>query len=284
MHFFYMDEAGCNGRDLTNVEQPIFVLGGIIVRDEGWNTSNQEFSNCISRYFNSTIPKNFELHASDIFSPDGEGFFAGHDREKRNTLVNQILDIVINRRHQTFFLSIEKVKLERYDVSSIMSKDYVDLKTPYLVSYDYLISLIDWFIREKLGRSARALAILDVKEEFSNEISEITRFRRYSAPNHQLVRRITEFSYPIDSKKNPMVQISDLVCFVVKKYLEIEAGYKEDYSPEIKNIFREFYRKIDARLIRKTILPESGRNSNEYNQFIGSISLFPVRNWKTRSY
>ena len=36
MHFFYMDETGCTGADLSGTEQPIFVIGGIDVTDEQW--------------------------------------------------------------------------------------------------------------------------------------------------------------------------------------------------------------------------------------------------------
>ena len=34
---FYTDETGCDGGTLNNPQEPIFVLGGIILRDGGWN-------------------------------------------------------------------------------------------------------------------------------------------------------------------------------------------------------------------------------------------------------
>ena len=84
MHFFYLDEAGCNLRDLQNDEAPIFVLGGIIVKDKGWNKTHSEFEKIINAYFNNVIPDNFELHSHELLSPHGDGHFAGHDRVKRN--------------------------------------------------------------------------------------------------------------------------------------------------------------------------------------------------------
>ena len=47
MHFYYIDETGCNGCDLRQVEQPIFVSGGIILRDEGWNKTHIDYQNII---------------------------------------------------------------------------------------------------------------------------------------------------------------------------------------------------------------------------------------------
>ncbi len=41
MHFYYLDEAGCTGEDLNNSEQPLFVSGGLSVRDEGNNQNGR---------------------------------------------------------------------------------------------------------------------------------------------------------------------------------------------------------------------------------------------------
>jgi len=73
MHFFYLDEAGCNLRDLQNDEAPIFVLGGIIVKDKGWNKTHGDFETIINRYFNNAVPDNFELHSHELLSPNGDG-------------------------------------------------------------------------------------------------------------------------------------------------------------------------------------------------------------------
>jgi hypothetical protein len=36
-----------------------------------------------------------------------------------------------------------------------------------------------------------------------------------------------EFAYPVDSSKNPMVKLSDLVTFCIRKFLEVENGYRD---------------------------------------------------------
>ncbi len=67
MHFFYLDEAGCTGAKLNDRNQPIFTLGGISVSDEKWMKTNSEFLDLIKSYF-TTIPRNFELHTSDLLA------------------------------------------------------------------------------------------------------------------------------------------------------------------------------------------------------------------------
>lgn len=60
MHFFYLDEAGCTGADLNAVEQPIFVLGGVSVRDEGWVRTTEAFERVVSDYFQpEAVPPDF---------------------------------------------------------------------------------------------------------------------------------------------------------------------------------------------------------------------------------
>ena len=97
MHFYYLDEAGCTGRDLQCAEQPIFVLGGVSVRDEGWNQTQRDFADILTNYFGGATPDAFELHAEELLSPTGDGPFAGHDRERRNELAKNVLSLLHDR-------------------------------------------------------------------------------------------------------------------------------------------------------------------------------------------
>lgn len=284
MHFFYIDETGCDGRTLNNPQEPIFVLGGIILRDEGWNKTHTEFIKTISDYFGGTIPQNFEFHTQDLFSPNGSGFFAGHSRDDRNSLIHSLLDLVDSRKHHYYYFAVDKSKLDAYDTTQVREREYFDLKTPYLVAYDYLITSYEKYTKVKLGRSARAMVIIDEKDIFINEIQSVTRYRRFDGPVGKRTKWIAEFSFAVDSKKNTMIQLSDLLLFLTRKYLEIENGYKNSLPANIKDIFRDFYRKINSRLIYKRIQQESGRNASYYNDFINEISCLPSARWNSKTY
>ena len=56
MHFFYLDETGDTGADLQNVEQPIFVLGGITVSDKSWRNATDAVQNIITDFFKGAVP------------------------------------------------------------------------------------------------------------------------------------------------------------------------------------------------------------------------------------
>ncbi len=284
MHFFYIDEAGCNLRDLDNPESPIFTLGGIVVKDKGWNATHTEFERIIAHYFNNQVPEGFELHSHELLSPRGSGPFKEHDRSKRSQLAVDLLELLQERGHQVLILAVDKSKMKAADTSGIKGKDHVELTTPYLLCYDNAISLIEWYTKEKLGSSARAMVIIDQKDELRQEIEAHTKLRRFHPIAARRIKWIAEFSYPVDSKKNPMVQLSDLVCFAAKKYLGIENGYYDNYPPDAKNFYRQLYAIIDERKVRQGHLPEEGRYAEEFNEYMGDVSSKPKTGWKTRMY
>ncbi len=277
MHFYYLDEAGCTGADLANAEQPIFVLGGISVRDEGWNASQQEFASVVDSYFSGQIPPNFELHAEELLSPTGDGAFAGHDRQRRNQLALDVLAILSTRSHDIHLYAVDKCKL-----ASIEDMPLGLEKRPYTISYDYLLTYINWFVKKKLGRSARGMLIIDAKEIYHTEIEKISTIRRFGGTAAHRIKWIVEFTYPVDSKRNPMVQLSDLVVFCAKKFLEIDGGYRDGYPDAAKQFFAQCYSLIHDRISRKTLIEREGRGMEALNALLCEIQASPRGQWKRR--
>lgn len=145
MHFYYLDEAGCTGCDLASQEQPIFVLGGISVRDKGWNATQEAMAEIIGEYFGNEIPQNFELHAAQLLSPNGDGPFSNHPRDCRDNLAKDILGLLDDRSHDVHLYAIDKEKLNSCTCRVEMP---YDTRTPYHLAYDYLITYINWLLQE----------------------------------------------------------------------------------------------------------------------------------------
>ena len=200
MHFFYLDETGCNGADLNTSQEPIFVLGGISVKDQGWVTTTQEMERVVGSYFGPAgIPPNFELHAHQLLSPNGEGPFAGHDREVRSQFALDLLDIIIDRSHQIHYIAIDKNRLAADAVGDEHEK--FSTRTPYILAFDYIITLIESYVKEKLGHTARGITIIDEKQIFDDDVAKITRYRRFEVVKSHRIKWLVEFTYSIDSKK-----------------------------------------------------------------------------------
>lgn len=277
MHFFYLDESGDTGDNLNDPNQPIFVLGGVSLRDEGWNKTQTELHKIFDDYFEGEIPENFELHTKQLLSPNGEGPFQNHDINDRTELVQEILDLIEERKHGVHFVAIDKNKL--CDSECCVELPY-NTESPYLVAFDYLVTYINWNVKERLGSTARALVIFDRKDQYHAEIEKITRNRRFEGPKTHRIKWIVEFSYSVDSKKNSMIQLSDLIVFLARRFMEIEKGYHPNWSTDACDFYASCYDQLITRVKRQKIVDRSGRNMNEFTNFLKEIRCTPSKQWR----
>lgn len=277
MHFFYLDESGDTGNNLADQEQPIFVLAGLSVADKKWNNTKEKLDGIVNRYFEWNAPDNFELHSNQLLSPIGEGPFAGHAIERRLALVKELLNLIDELGHHIHFYAIDKQKMAETNCNF---ETIFNNKTPYLLAFEYLITYMNWHVKENLGKSARGMIVLDEKEEHHENIELIIHNRRYQVANNQKVKWIVEFSYPIDSQKNPMIQLSDLIALCIRRFMEIEAGYKPNIPPIVKQFYGECFHKIDMRVKARNIIKRNGRHLEHLNAYLSEVQSKPRVRWR----
>lgn len=277
MHFFYIDESGDTGRNLNDPDQPIFVMGGVNLRDGGWNKTQQDFSAIIGDYFNGNVPDEFELHSYELLSPNGGGPFEGHPMEDRIALAERTLKLVHDRSHGVHLVSFHKDRIR--DIPCGVALAY-NPSQPYLLGFDYLTTYINWYVKEKLGSSARGMIILDEKQQHHRDIERIMHNRRYEGAQAHRVKWVVEFAYPVDSRKNPMIQLSDLVVFCARRFFEIEHGHRDEWSDAAKRFYAGCYSLIDDRINRKAIVGRGGRGLNRLNEYLGEVRCLPSRQWR----
>lgn len=81
MHLLYIDEAGDSGLNRQEPEQPVLCMAGVIVSDEKWNPTRRLINEILEDALGEKPEPSFELHAYELLSPDGEGPFAGWNRD-----------------------------------------------------------------------------------------------------------------------------------------------------------------------------------------------------------
>lgn len=277
MHFFYLDESGDTGANLADQNQPIFVIGGISVRDEGWNATQEHLAEIMSAYFGGNIPDGFELHSKELLCPTGGGPFASHDMQLRCDLALRLLGLLSERGHGVHYLAIDKRQLAAadHDAPVPYGSDH-----PYPIGFDYLITYINWYVRDRLGASARGMVILDQKDQHHDLIERLMHERRFGGVAAHRVKWLVEFSYSVDSQKNPMVQLSDLVIYCAKRFIEIEKGHRDGWSQGAKNFYARCYSLIRDRVARAAIVERNGRNMDRLNQFLLSVRAEPRVQWR----
>lgn len=277
MHFFYLDESGDTGNNLTDVNQPVMVLGGISVRDEGWNATQEALNRKLVAFFGGALPAEFELHAKDLLSPAGDGFFAGLPIERRCALCLDLLALLTERSHSVHYIALDKPKIHNTPLALPLSYDH---RQPYLLGFDYLITYINWQVKERLGRSARGMIILDKKDQHHARIEQLMHERRFGGTAAHRVKWVVEFSYAVDSDKNPMVQLSDIVIYCVKRFIEVERGYRDAWPPEVKLFYARCYAIIKERLARAALVERSGRNMDQLTTYLQIVRVEPRTQWR----
>jgi hypothetical protein len=191
-----------------------------------------------------------------------------------------LLGLIEELGHQVHFFAVEKSCLNQ---SECQFQAAFDAKHPYLLSFDYLITYMNWHVKNNLGKSARGMIVLDEKEEHHESVEVIIQNRRFEVPNNQKIKWIVEFSYPIDSRKNPMIQLSDLVALCIRRFLEIEKGYKPNTPDVVKTFYAECYNLIDKRVKSRNIIERNGRNLNYLNDHLSRCQCKPRTQWR-RAY
>lgn len=268
MNIFYITDSGCTGRNLNSSQQPVFVLAGLKTTEDGCGKIQNEYQKILKTYFRGNIPSEFELHVENLLAPNGKGFFETWDREKRNNLVLDIIEMCIILNSKVFLYAIDKNQFKE----SIIGRQDENKETnvPYLLSYEYMITHINWYIKTELQGIEKGIAILDRREEFEKEIKEITKYKKYNTKSQDLIKHLVEINFALDSKYNPMMQIAGLICFITKKYFEVEQGYKESYPEDAKAFFKEGYSRINKMTINsKNFAMEQKSNLNFYKRVDG---------------
>jgi hypothetical protein len=124
------------------------------------------------------------------------------------------------------------------------------------------------------------MIILDRKEQHHDDIERVMRDRRYAGPQAHRVRWVVEFSYPVDSRKNPMIQFSDLVIYCIRRFIELENGYRENWLQETRDFYARCYSIIRDRLARLGLVERQGRNMQRLNDFINEVRIEPRHRWR----
>jgi hypothetical protein len=276
MHFFYLDETGDTGTDLKNTQQPIFVLGGVTVNDKAWRKTTDAFRKIVSDFFNDAVPNDFELHAHELVAHKGP--FAERSQEDCNALALALLDLVL--KHRTHFVGIDKKRLREHSKGE--EHDIIDCRTPYLLGFNYLVSYLERFVREECGKSARGMIIIDQKDMYLEQLDKLTHYRRFDLPKSRQLKRVVEFSHSIDSLRHPLIQLSDLVIYTTRKFLECDNGYK-NWPVEAKNFFASCYDRVQQRMWRTNLINVAGEEEQEAHDLLKLCQSTHNGQWK-RNY
>lgn len=217
MHLVYCDESGNSGTNLADPQQPVFVLGALIVPETSWQPVEAELEGALEARFPAPRPSTFEVHAGDL--RQGTGPFKGVPLAGRLGLRDEWLRIA--GRHQLRFIyrAITKSRYERWMRATFGQHITVN---PHLAAFALVAQVVNQYLRQ-LSPNALGIIISDDNREVVDDLDDFLRLLRATSGTLRL-DRIIEKGFFIDSRKSLLLQLADLCTLHARKKEERVIG------------------------------------------------------------
>ena len=217
MHLIYIDESGNTGNNLEDSQQPIFVLGAIVVPETVWQVVEKELDASLSKHFPLPRPEDFEVHAGDL--RQGSRCFKGIPVEKRLALRDDWLAIAGRHKLQFIYRAIVKKRYQRW-MEGVFGKGVS--VNPHLAAFPLIAQVVNHLLRDH-GRKTLGIFISDDNREVVGDIERFLKLLR-ADPGNLGLDRIIEKGFFIDSSKSLLLQLVDLCTLQARKNEERKLG------------------------------------------------------------
>ncbi|WP_155299599.1 DUF3800 domain-containing protein [Deinococcus kurensis] len=228
MYLIYVDDYGHTGADLSNKQQPIYMLFALIVSEEQWAILEPSLWGLITEIADKTGQdlEGFELHAKDFFNGRNKTYRSLTFEEKVDYMdrVVQLVKILGCKCLATFVVK-EPLQNLRERQASLKAAGDLDraLKDttlagllPHPLAFSRLLGEIDSFC-QKEGQNA--IIVLDHQEEYV-ESRQLHSHMLYRNTIPLETSRILDMPFDGDGRYNILLQISDLLGYVYGRHLQ----------------------------------------------------------------
>lgn len=217
MYLIYFDESGNSGTNLADAQQPVFVLGALVVPETLWQTVEADLEQVLESHFPSSRPTGFEVHAGDL--RQGTGYFKGSSVAKRIALRDDWLRVAAKHKLRFIYRAITKSRYERWMKSTFGQNICVN---PHLAAFPLVAQVTNNYLRT-LSKDALGIIISDDNREVVDDIERFLKLLRATSGALRL-DRIIEKGFFIDSKKSLLIQLADLCALHARKEEERKIG------------------------------------------------------------
>lgn len=217
MHLIYIDESGNTGLNLSDPQQPVFVLGALVVPENLWQTIESELEAAIRLHSPSIADSEEEIHGGDL--RQGTGAFKGVPVTQRLNLRDAWLEVAVRHRLPLIYRAIVKKRYERWMNAAFGGGISVN---PHLAAFPLIAQVANNLLRD-LGPDVLGIMISDDNREVVGDIERFQKLLRVT-PGVLHLDRIIEKGFFIDSRKSRLLQLADLCILHARKNEERKIG------------------------------------------------------------
>lgn len=218
MHLIYIDESGNTGCNLSDPQQPVFVLGALVVPEASWLTLEIDIEQFVTPIRERSVNE-FEIHAHELAR--GEGCFKGVDLPTRLKLRDDLLDLAAKHQLRFVYRSIVKKRYARWLEGAYGGGVYIN---PHLAAFPLVAQILNRLLRGE-GDNTLGILIFDDNREVYLDVEKSVKLLR-ADPGILRLDRIIEKGFFIDSRKSLILQLADLCTYQARKHEERKLGIK----------------------------------------------------------
>lgn len=216
MHLIYFDETGNTGNNLTDPQQPVFLLCAMLIQHTRWQDLEKALHCiCEARFGEKVAEDGFEIHAADI--RNGSGIFRGTAVSERIAFRDQLLQAAIDSDAKLIFRSIEKHRYKTWMNKTFGSGISIN---PHVVAFALIAQVVNQYLRDQ---KSLGIFISDENKEIVADVEKAIKLLRGDESALRL-DRVIEKGFFIDSKSSLVLQLCDLCAYSLRKKAEQEMG------------------------------------------------------------
>jgi len=223
MKFCYLDETGTG-------QKTVVIIVGVIVDVQRMNRTKREWDNLLPEV-NCLLGQSItEIHAKQLI-PSKKRW---HTESGKNNLavVEKILDWFASRKHKITFAAVDKSEFKRLEENKICKKD---LRREWDAAAFHIILSLQRCHQAEKNNKGNTVFIFDKGKEPPNLFDLIKKPPSWAEGYYRKgkkrtgLNQIVDVPFFADSKLLPLIQIADLICFILRRYAELK-----DYGAEEK--------------------------------------------------
>ena len=215
MHLVYFDESGNSGNNLNDADQPIFVLGALIVPETCWQAVESDLEKELATHFPVLAASGEEIHSGDLRG--SRGCFKGVAIPQRVALRDAWLKVAQTHSLKFVYRSIEKKRYQKWMHETFGVGISIN---PHIAAFPLVSMVVNRYL---VQLKARGMFISDENKEIVRDIEKSIRQLRLASGPLRL-SMIIEKGFFIDSAKSRILQLCDMCVLHARKKEEIEAG------------------------------------------------------------
>jgi len=233
----YIDDSGNTGKKLDDAQQPLFLLGGFIIDEDNWKKVDKKITDIKIQY----NIKDMEIHSIEIMNGKKGTPYKDWDYNKKLQFFSDILQIIKTFDLKVIYFSVKKMNFKKYFQSKYGKGFEQQFNiSPYLLAFSYILQIADFYL---ITQDSNGMLILDEQDEWKKPANKTFNILTTLIDEPEIqIEKLLDRSFFVESSESNMIQLSDVIAYTTKRYLELELKDFSSKKIEERTKFYEIYK------------------------------------------